>query len=364
MLGVSGVTETALGFYLGDSSSRDGAAVEEVEVSMAARAAKLRAEYGFVGSGLYCMMGRDSTEETEVVVACCTGGRGAKPMRHQKVLYLFPKSDIVNNFYYLHGRFVMPRGAVSPFFATVRYIHIAVIWEGVADKGLIECTNENYRYKHPNSVARGRTSLEALIGLDASGALEQALRSASARSRRSSHPFTAAGGGEGHSREGSRRRSRGRRVSLSPGRSEGSETSEFSSSAGRVSSVFRSSVAEEVGVLLRRLQFYDAGLARVAASIILYDICAAYGEGEDVIGLLSADAVKEGLRRPVAIFPVTGESERLSWMDAWGRYREGVRAIAGLFTVEQVEDVGPELFVPDGGEHDLLEEAHRHHRGG
>ena len=125
-------------------------------------------------------------------------------------------------------------------------------------------------------------------------------------------------------------------MSSSPGSSEGSETSEFSSSTGRVSSVFRSSVAEEIGVLLRRLQFYDPGLARVAASMILYEICAAYGEGEDVIGLLSADAVREGLRRPVAIFPVAGESERLSWMDAWGRYREGVRAIAGLFTVEQV----------------------------
>ena len=127
MLGVSGVTETALGFYLGDSSSRDGAAVEEVEVSMAARAAKLRAEYGFVGSGLHCMMGRDSKEETEVVVACCTGGRGEKPMRYHKVLYLFPKCDIVSNFYYLHGRFVMPGGAVSPFYVTVRFIYIAVI---------------------------------------------------------------------------------------------------------------------------------------------------------------------------------------------------------------------------------------------
>ena len=115
-----------------------------------------------------------------------------------------------------------------------------------------------------------------------------------------------------------------------------SETSVSTVSARRVSSVFRSSVAEEVGGLLCRMQYYDTRLASVATSTILYNLCATYGGGEGVNGLLSADSVKEGLRRPVAIVSVAGEAERLEGIDAWGRYREGVRAIAELFTVEQV----------------------------
>ena len=72
----------------------------------------------------------------------------------------------------------------------------------------------------------------------------------------------------------------------------------------------------------------------MAASTILYDLFALYGDGECVGGVLSSESVKEGLKRPVALGTYVGGVARQEGVDAWGRCSEGVRAIVDTFTVE------------------------------
>ena len=127
---------------------------------------------------------------------------------------------------------------MSPFYARVRRIHIAIIWEGTADAGFVECTKRCYQFRHYKQVRKGRACLEAILENFTGGTLEEVRRSFEGGSLsvpRGSSAVVLSGRRRGRA---GRSETRGRRMLTCPRDGIVSETSVSSVSDGRAVSRF------------------------------------------------------------------------------------------------------------------------------